>query len=867
MTSWTRIRKIFEAAVELEPLDREQLLSRSCDGDPGLRAEVLRLLAADESDSPALDQLADGLLAGLEAGLPSTDALVGRSVGAYRIVSVLAAGGMGTVYEAQQEQPARRVAVKVMKRELISSAGRRRFDYEAATLARLRHPGIAQIFEAGSFNDGPGSGDVPFFAMEFIEGARSIIEYASREELDLEARLELFAKVCSTVHYGHQQGVIHRDLKPRNILVDYLGRSKVIDFGIARAVHAQAADERQTQAGEVLGTLQYMSPEQMAGDPEAVDTRSDIYALGVVLYELLTGCLPFPLIDRSIVEAARIVETSEPVRPDHVRPDLSKDLVWITLKALEQDRERRYTSAAELADEIQRVLAQRPVHAVPPSTTYRLKKFLQRHRREAIIGGLLLATVTIGPLLTSLILARVNTRLQTANARYGRLADSLRLEELTEHADQLWPATPERVEDLRAWMVEATAVVSRLETHRQTLAALERTPEVETSMELRWQRQVLVQLVSDLMHFSEPEIGTFVSVQERLTWARSVVRRTIAEHQTVWNATCDAIATSALYGGLEVTPQVGLIPLGTDPHSGLWEFAHLQSGAAPARRSDGTHEVLPETGFVFTLIPGGSFLMGALPPSTPEAEPGARDPFAGNDEAPVRRVELAPFFLSKYETTRAQWKRLSGDAPSYFTDADLLDSSRITSADTLPIHPVEQVSWHTAIEVLQRHGLTLPTEAQWEYSARAGTATVWWTGDVRETLRNVANIADRSAQRAGQDWPTIDEWPDLDDGYPFHAPVDAFAPNPFGLHHMLGNIYEWCLDGYADYTLEPAAGTGYRTGEASEARVLRGGSFVVAARKARCADRAFLSADAIDLHVGLRIALAIRPADSDLTAE
>jgi len=863
MTSWTRIRDVFEAALELDPIERQKLLDERCDGQPGLRSEVLRLLAADESEATALDRLADGLLADLGADLgadrPAENPLIGRSVGAYRIMAEIAAGGMGTVYAAQQEQPDRRVAVKVMKRELASTDGRRRFEYEAATLARLRHPGIAQIFEAGSFHDGPGRGDVPFFAMEFIEGAHTIIDHANREELDLKERLQLFSRVCSTVHYGHQQGVIHRDLKPSNILVDYLGRTKVIDFGIARAVDTESAGARQTRVGQILGTVQYMSPEQMAGDPDAVDTRSDIYSLGVVLYELLTGCSPFPLIDSSLVEAARILATSDPVRPDGIRPELPKDLVWITLKALERDRERRYTSAAELADEIQRVLAQRPVHAMPPSASYRLKKFLQRNRSEAIIGGLLLATVTIGPVVTSLILANVNSHLQTANARYGRLADSLRLEELKTRADELWPAHPERMADLNAWIAEATPVMARLDTHNQTLESLDRLAEERTSTELRWQRRVLAQLVADLTRFSDPdpEVGTFASVQSRLAWARTVVQHSIADHQAEWDAAIQAIAESSHYDGLSLAPQVGLVPLGADPHSGLWEFAHLESGEAPGRGADGSLELEVESGLIFVLVPAGSFLMGALPPSTPAIQLGPRDPFAAGDESPVQLVNLAAFFISKYETTQAQWQRLSGDSPSYFTEAILLDSSTMADPATTPLHPVEQVSWNDATRILRRRGLTLPTEAQWEYGARAGTQTIWWTGDPRESLRGMVNIADRAAHRAGQDWPTIEDWPDLEDGYPFHAPVDSFSPNPFGLYNILGNIYEWCLDGFADYAVAPESDTGHRTAEATQARVLRGGSFVVAAQKARCADRALLSADAIDLHVGVRAARGV----------
>ena len=511
--------------------------------------------------------------------------------------------------------------------------------------------------------------EVPYFAMEFIEGGRTLIDYAHAEDLDLDARVELFAEVCGIVHYGHQQGVIHRDLKPSNILVDFAGRPKIIDFGIARAVEHEGDTSQRTRIGEVLGTLQYMSPEQMAGDPDRVDTRTDIYALGVVLYELICGCSPFGLLNKSLPEAVRIVSETQPVRPDHVRPDLPRDLVWITMRTLEKDRDRRYGSAAELQDELRRFRANEPVRANSPSTRYRLKKFLQRHKSEAVIGGLLFAVLTIGPVVTSLVLARLNNNLQTANERYGRLADSLRLEELTQSAEELWPASPSNVRALAEWVAEGRALADRLPVHRATLASIRRAAEGGVdSTEIRWQHQVLAELVADLERFSDPDptVGTLAEIERRLASARTVVERSLVQYELEWTEAREAIRRSPLYDELDLEPQVGLVPIGRDPHSGLWEFAHVDSGEPPPRIESEDLAIGPQTSIVMVLIPGGTFAMGAVSPAVTEGPLDPKwntDPFAASDESPVRDVELEPFFISKFELHQAQWQRLAGAQP------------------------------------------------------------------------------------------------------------------------------------------------------------------------------------------------------------
>ena len=303
-------------------------------------------------------------------------------IGRYTVRRVIASGGMGTVLEAIQDEPRRPVALKIMKAGLDSTEALRRFQAEAQLLARLRHPGIAQVYEAGTHDDG--AGPMPFFAMEYIPNGKPITEYASGHRLGLRERLALFARACDAVHHGHQRGIIHRDLKPSNVLVDSDGNPKVIDFGVARTTDSNLG-LFQTQVGQLIGSVAYMSPEQFEADPRDLDTRSDVYALGVVLYELISGQLPYDVMSAKIYDAARIVREQEPKRLQTLVPSVPPEVEAIVRKALEKDRERRYQSANGLAEDLRRFLSGQTVMASPPGAVYLLRTFARRHK--ALLGG------------------------------------------------------------------------------------------------------------------------------------------------------------------------------------------------------------------------------------------------------------------------------------------------------------------------------------------------------------------------------------------------------------------------------------------------------------------------------------------------
>lgn len=386
-----RLWALFDQAADLPLAEQQALLDAACADDADLRAQLEHLLANDARLGQAgrPDFLRSPVIrADAE---PPVGAAPPRSGGAlpltthfgrYRLIRLLGEGGMGAVYEAEQDSPCRTVALKVVRPGLASPALLKRFRHESQIHGRLHHPGIAQVYEAGLADDGQ-----PYFAMEFIRGL-PLNEYARVKALTLRARVELLARVCDAVQHAHDQGVIHRDLKPANILVEESGQPKVLDFGVARATISDLlTGAGLTQTGQLLGTPNFMSPEQVAGDPAAIDHRADVYALGVLLFELVSHRLPYRLDNRPLAEVTRLILEEYPPRLGSIHPELRGDVETIVAKALEKDRTRRYMSAADLAADLRRWLAHEPIRARPTSALYQLRKFARRHR--ALVGGML----------------------------------------------------------------------------------------------------------------------------------------------------------------------------------------------------------------------------------------------------------------------------------------------------------------------------------------------------------------------------------------------------------------------------------------------------------------------------------------------
>ncbi len=380
---WQRVRQLFEEALEKGSAHRGPFLDEACD-DERIRAEVQALLDCD-ADAPDafMRPTADEVVA--EPSL-----MFGESVGGHQILRVIASGGMGTVYEAEQASPRRKVAVKVMHSLAWSRSARGRFEFESQVLAHLTHPSIAQVYSTGTH------GDLPYFVMELVSDALSITRYATKRNLPTKRRIELFLQCCDAVQHGHQKGIIHRDLKPGNILVNSQRHVKIIDFGVARSTDSDiAATTIRTDIGQIVGTLQYMSPEQCDAAPFGIDVRSDVYALGVVLFELLCDELPYNVGRRSLASAARVICEQETTRPSDLHRSLRGDLELILLKALEKDRDRRYQSVADLARDLRHFLAREPIEAKPPTAWTRAMNSVRRHPLVATTSASILVALLI----------------------------------------------------------------------------------------------------------------------------------------------------------------------------------------------------------------------------------------------------------------------------------------------------------------------------------------------------------------------------------------------------------------------------------------------------------------------------------------
>jgi tetratricopeptide (TPR) repeat protein/predicted Ser/Thr protein kinase len=386
---WRKIEQLYLSALEREGSSRAAFVDQACGGDEPLRREVESLLAQAQGtesflESPALEVAAKDLAKSFEPGAHPS------AIGRYRIVRLLGEGGMGTVYEAEQEEPRRVVALKVIKFGFANSDRLRRFRQESQALARLQHPGIAQIYE---FNTGDtGFGTQPFFAMELIRGL-PLLEYAASNSLNTRQRCELMLKICEAVSHAHQHLVIHRDIKPANVLVTGDGTPKLLDFGIAKLLDAESDGGETT----IRLTPDYASPEQLRG--RAISTASDVYSLGVLLYELVAGRRPYKVADTPMDEAIEKICVQDPPPPRTVSPDVPEDLDAIIMKALRKEPESRYASVREFAEDIDRYLGFRPVLARKGTYRYVARKFVRRHRAAVVTcaaaGIFLAASATI----------------------------------------------------------------------------------------------------------------------------------------------------------------------------------------------------------------------------------------------------------------------------------------------------------------------------------------------------------------------------------------------------------------------------------------------------------------------------------------
>jgi formylglycine-generating enzyme required for sulfatase activity/serine/threonine protein kinase len=891
-----RILGLMKEALDVEEEGRESFLRDACAGDTTLYEHIATLLADEAvhgSEPPTSGATAADLLAETQPSPPDRapvgtsndppsvviDRLRGHlpAESRYELGRHVADGGMGTILEAIDVDLRRKVAMKVLRgpsspalhpmTPATDSRRVARFVEEAQITGQLDHPGIPPIHELGLDQEGQ-----LFFTMRLVRGEEfgAVIERVHRPGTDwtVTRALGVLLRVCEAMAFAHSKAVIHRDLKPSNIMVGRFGETYVMDWGLAKIMgqddikdirlkahptstmslvysevrgdgEADTDSHLVTMDGDVLGTPCYMSPEQAAGRVNEMGPSSDVYSLGAILYQILTGHPPYlaPGERLTTKQLLGLIKTRAPRPVPETNAGVPAELVAVCEKAMARAPEERYHDTLEMADDLRAYIEGRVVKAYENGALAEAKKWVLRNRGTSLAVALTTAVVLAGLILVIRLESEAKTELDLNS-------DIYRAHYLLAEADRLWPAHPERITEMEAWLDEAGTLVGKRVDHEQRLlemqAGLARSAgavsDAPGPLRIVQQRELLDNVSRLAGDQGQP--GVIKRIEGRLAFARTVEEATITGELAAraWDEAIELIADperSPHYQGLRITPQMGLVPIGQDPHTGFSEFGHPQTGLVPIRDIFDELMLSEQTGLVFVLIPGGSFPMGAEP-STPERDSSHPnvDDGASSHEAPVHEVTLDPFLLSKYEMTQAQWSRIEDHNPAFYRPGNSFGDREFTLQ-----HPVEMLTWESARRVVAQLGLSLPTEAQWEYAARGGTRSMWWTGDELMGLQGAVNLGDATTKANGpRNWAYQTE---IDDGWTTSAPVGQFTPNPFGLHDVLGNVWEWCEDVLGDYRYPVRAGDGLRDVQQDKfgLHVFRGGAYYHLAGALRCAYR------------------------------
>lgn len=531
---WKRVRELFEASLDL-PEAEQQAFLEAAQAPAEIIAEAKALLessrqnlSALEPPTPALDSTPNP---------EPIDISRGTAIGHYKVEGRIGSGGMADVFVATQDKPSRKVAIKVMRGQLSERAVKR-FQFEAEVLGQLSHPSIAQVFDAGEAR--LTGRHVPFIAMEFVEGAEDVIHHARRMGLDLTQRLELFLSLSDAIRHGHEHGVLHRDIKPSNLLISKDGQPKVIDYGIARAENQVDADR--TMTGEIFGTIGYIAPERLRSSHRA-DTRSEVYSLGVVLFELVAGRPPIDTKGMSFVQAVDHIERQEPPRASSLADDVPEGIDWICLKALAIDRERRYSSVAELIADIRRYIGGETVLAGAPSTSYRMRSWLRRHRALA-------SMVLLGLLGTIATIVGTNIGLQRAEEEAALARTQTQIaEKATKLAEKETARAESEAETARTQTQvaeEATHLAKREATRAETEAERAEREAADAKRQARLSNTVLDILEETLKKANSTHGGVDARVSVVLEAIDARVEKALTDEPLIANRMDSLLATAYL---------------------------------------------------------------------------------------------------------------------------------------------------------------------------------------------------------------------------------------------------------------------------------------------------------------------------------
>jgi serine/threonine protein kinase/formylglycine-generating enzyme required for sulfatase activity len=842
---------LFHEALAKTPDERAAFLDRVCAKQPELRAAVEALLAAHEASGSLLDKPpADlGLTVDSEPGepqveftgdftpqpaeappqpIPTTEydpaARPGTVIaGRYTLVEKIGEGGMGEVWVAKQTEPVKRkVALKLIKAGMDSKAVLQRFEQERQALALMDHPNIARVLDGGMTADRR-----PFFVMELVNGL-PLTKFCDQAKLGVRERLVLFTPICQAVQHAHQKGIIHRDLKPSNVLVTIIdGRPipKVIDFGVAKATSGRLTDESlSTQFGAVLGTLEYMSPEQAGFAGEDIDTRADIYSLGVILYELLTGLRPIDgqrLRKAALTEMIRIIKEEEPSKPStrlstdesapslaalrHTEPKklaalLRGELDWVVMKCLEKQRDRRYETANALARDIQRYLADEVVEARPPSASYRLKKFVRRYKGQVIAASLVLFALVGGIVGTTLGLFEARRQEQ----------------ETQKEADKAKKARDFLVSIFRINDIQA----GNTTTARQILNQAEHRIPIEFANQPEL-RDELLAAIEDVNRNLDRTIPAAMILEARgavqLHSLRGVRARPVPQ-TLLYPDDCLTLAADA---------QVQLIFLSDLHKERLQPGRETTIGRKGCSPADAVRESHDNVLMTFVHLPKGTFYMGwdGTPSSAKETE--------------IKE----DFEIAVHDVTQGQWEAIMGSNPSWFSRKGPARGYVLDISDEeLKLLPVEMVSWDDAQAFLKKlnekergrgYLYRLPTEAEWEYACRGG-ATSLEECSYHFYLDTPTNDLSSMQANFGGDSP----FGKAPKGPYLSRPtrVGAYPSNKLGLCDMHGNMWQWTA-----------------TALGSD-RVVRGGCWLSLGASCQAANPVRLAPTYMDSHFGFRLA-------------
>lgn len=776
---------------------------------------------------------------------PSTAALVRLSElqseheSRYQDERIIAEGGMGSILEVWDSVLRRHVAMKVIRERSDHLRLLSRFLDEAQITGQLDHPGVATVHELGLDSEGQ-----VYYTMSLVRGRdlESLLPEPRDGEWNRVRILGVVQRAAEALAYAHSRGVIHRDVKPANIMVGRFGETYVMDWGLAKILESDGKEpitsdpiesaigsgSAMTMEGSVLGTPAFMPPEQAMGDLSRVGPAADIYALGAILYNLIVGRPPYfsPAEEPSAAQIIERVRKGPPAPIGGVAHDAPAELVAICEHAMAREPESRYASMEALAEDLRAFLESRVVAAYSTGPWAEFKSWVRRNRTAATLAGTLVVATILG-------ISAFTWYERRASNEIRLLLDAHLIRSCVHQLDELWPPVPEIADELARWRDTAIDLRERSLPHRAILEAqLRDGPPAASDGRATWLYHRLEEFSDQLpiLWSPDPFVNPIASFEQRLQFATTIEERSMhsPDAQRRWAEASRAIEVSSIYGNMKLEPQLGLLPLSPN-ENGYWEFWHIQSGREPLPNPDSSAVnrwlITEETGIVLILIPAGVALLGA---GLEDAGVRKADPAAARESVaalPVHEVELDSYFVGKYEISQPQYQRAVGVNPSRY-DGMIL--------------PVEQVSWVQSREALHRYSLLLPTEAQWEFAARGGTETPCYFPS--EEFNRFANI-----------YSSLDPFPET-------SPLGSFRPNPFGLHDVIGNVYEWCLDWEGSYRRPVIEGTGERvvSAHAQGARVARGGSWNSPKRAARSAHR---SSDHIHAQIDRLGFRAARPVD------